>query len=67
MVGQVKVVEKLRELTRNLWWTWQPNDLTLFHLLDADLWRETNHNPVEFLARIPGDALEAAEDQSPRR
>jgi starch phosphorylase len=64
MAGQVKVVERLRELTRNLWWTWQPNDLTLFHLLDADLWRETNHNPIEFLARIPGDALEAAAEET---
>jgi len=64
MPGQVQVVEKLRELTRNLWWTWQPNDLTLFHLLDAELWRETNHNPVEFLARIPEEALEAAAEET---
>ena len=58
MAKQAKVVEKLRELTRNLWWTWQPNDLTLFHLLDIELWHETNHNPVEFLARIPPEKLE---------
>jgi len=64
MAGQVKVVEKLRELTRNLWWTWQPNDLTIFHLLDPDLWRETNHNPVEFLARVPSDALEAKAEET---
>jgi starch phosphorylase len=64
MAGQVNVVEKLRELTRNLWWTWQPNDLTLFHILDPDLWRETNHNPVEFLDRIPSDVLEAAAEET---
>ena len=64
MAVGVNVVDKLRELTRNLWWTWQPNDLTLFHLLDADLWRETNHNPVEFLARVPADALEAAAEET---
>jgi starch phosphorylase len=64
MAGQVTVVEKLRELTRNLWWTWQPNDLTLFHILDPELWRETNHNPVEFLNRIPAEALEKAAEET---
>ncbi len=64
MAKQAKVVEKLRELTRNLWWTWQPNDLTLFHLLDIELWHETNHNPVEFLARIPPEKLEAVAEEA---
>ena len=30
MVGQAKVEDKLRELARNLWWTWQPNVVSLF-------------------------------------
>jgi glycogen phosphorylase len=64
MAGQANVVEKLRELTRNLWWTWQPHDLTLFNLLDPDLWRDTNHNPVEFLAKVPSDRLEAAAEET---
>src|SRR4051812_19683861 len=25
MVGQSQLVDKLRELARNLWWVWQPN------------------------------------------
>ena len=64
MAGQAKVVEKLRELTRNLWWTWQPNDLTLFHLLDLELWHDTNHNPVEFLQKIPPEKLEAVAEEA---
>ncbi len=64
MAGQVSVVDKLRELTRNLWWVWQPNDLTLFHILDAELWHETNHNPVEFLNKVPPEKLEAAAEET---
>ncbi len=58
MVGQAKVVDKLRELARNLWWTWQPNVITLFRELDPALWRATDHNPIEFLKKIPPEQLE---------
>ena len=60
MARQAKVVEKLRELARNLWWTWQPNVISLFRELDPALWREIDHNPVEFLKRIPPEQLERA-------
>ncbi len=49
MVGQAQLVERLRELARNLWWTWQPSVINLFRDLDPVLWRTTDHNPVEFL------------------
>ena len=58
MVGQAKVVDKLRELARNLWWTWQPNVISLFRELDPALWRATDHNPIEFLKKIPPEKLE---------
>jgi starch phosphorylase len=57
-VGQQPVVEKLRELARNLWWTWQPNVINLFRELDPILWRVTDHNPIEFLKKIPPEQLE---------
>ncbi len=58
MVGQANIIERLRELARNLWWTWQPNVINLFRDLDPVLWRTTDHNPVEFLNRIPTEQLE---------
>ena len=58
MAGQAKVVDKLRELARNLWWTWQPNVVSLFREIDSTLWTETGHNPVEFLKKIEPDRLE---------
>ena len=57
-MGQSQLVEKLRELARNLWWTWQPNVVALFRELDPSLWRKVDHNPVEFLKRLPADQLE---------
>ncbi len=57
MVGQTPLIEKLRELARNLWWTWQPNVLGLFRELDPTLWREVDHNPVEFLKRLSPEQL----------
>ncbi|AMV36504.1 alpha-glucan family phosphorylase [Planctomyces sp. SH-PL62] len=58
MVGQTKLLDKLKELARNLWWCWQANVIDLFRELDPTLWREVDHNPVEFLKRLPTDQLE---------
>src|SRR6516165_8480899 len=58
MVGQSQLVEKLRELARNLWWVWQANVIALFRELDPALWRKVDHNPVEFLKRLPAEQLE---------
>lgn len=43
------VLEPLREMTFNLWWTWEPSARRLFRHLDPDLWNRTNHNPVRML------------------
>ncbi len=58
MVGQSPLVNKLRELARNLWWVWQPNVIALFRELDPALWRKVDHNSVEFLKRLPPEQLE---------
>jgi starch phosphorylase len=42
-------LEPLRELSFNLWWTWEPSARRLFRLLDPELWNRTNHNPVRML------------------
>lgn len=54
----MKIAERLRELARNLYWTWHPEIIAIFRDIDSDLWREVNHNPVAFLKRMPGEALE---------
>jgi starch phosphorylase len=52
------LVDKLWELSRNLWWTWQPNVINLFRQLDPALWRQLDHNPVEFLKRISPEQID---------
>ena len=44
-----KMLEPLRELAYNLWWTWEPEARQLFRHLDLELWNRTNHNPIRML------------------
>ncbi len=42
-------LEPLREMSFNVWWTWEPSARRLFRHLDPELWNRTNHNPVRML------------------
>src|SRR5216110_1936278 len=42
-------LEPLREVSFNVWWTWEPSARRLFRHLDPELWNRTNHNPVRML------------------
>jgi starch phosphorylase len=42
-------LEPLREMSFNLWWTWEPSARRLFRHLDPELWDRTNHNPMRML------------------
>ena len=42
-------LEPLREMSFNLWWTWEPAARRVFRHLDIELWNRTNHNPVRML------------------
>jgi glycogen phosphorylase len=51
------VVTKLRELSRNLFWAWQPEVRALFHELSPELWSTVHHNPVALLQRMEPDEI----------
>ena len=56
-------IERLNELSYNLWWTWQPRARELFKELDPVLWELCNENPVLLLHRIDPERLrKSAED-----
>ena len=59
----MNTADRLRELARNLYWTWHPRVIEIFRDLDKALWREVGHNPVVFLSRLSEEVLqkEAAE------
>ena len=56
-------LERLEELSNNLWYSWDRPTQGLFASLSHPLWKATNHNPKAFLKRADQKRLEAiAED-----
>lgn len=53
-------IDRLNELSYNLWWTWQPRARALFRELDPVLWGVCKENPVLFLHRIDPARLDRA-------
>lgn len=52
-------LEKLSELAKNIWWSWNNEAIELFKDLDATLWKEVGQNPVLLLERMSYAKLEA--------
>jgi starch phosphorylase len=50
----------LQELSQNLWYCWNWDLVKLFIRLDSEMWEQCHQNPVETLARLPQETLEAA-------
>jgi glycogen phosphorylase/synthase len=42
----------LKRISRNLWWSWQPEAAELFSMIDPKLWEEHNHNPMVLLESL---------------
>ena len=52
-------LEKLSELARNIWWSWNYEATELFKDLDPVLWTEVGQNPVLLPERMSYAKLEA--------
>ncbi len=50
--------ERLWELARNVWWSWDPECISLFRDLNPARWRQLNQNPIALLSGIPLNELE---------
>jgi phosphorylase/glycogen(starch) synthase len=65
VVNLPQKIIRLRELAYNLWWSWNPQALDLFSLLDPKLWEGMGNNPVLMLETVSPERLsEAAETES---
>lgn len=53
-----KRIEKLSEISNNLWWSWNTEFLRLFKKIDIDLWEQSNKNPAKFLKHVSQEKLE---------
>jgi starch phosphorylase len=45
--------ERLWSLARNLWWSWDPDCISLFRDLNPTRWRQLNQNPISLLSEMP--------------
>ena len=55
-----KRINKLSEISNNLWWSWNSEFLKLFKRIDNDLWETCGKNPVKFLKQVSQERLENA-------
>jgi starch phosphorylase len=53
-----KRIERLHDLSYNLWWSWNPGARGLFKAVDRSLWRRTHHNPVKLLVQARPETLD---------
>jgi starch phosphorylase len=48
---------KLHKLASNLWCTWNYEAIRLFYRIDPQLFRAVNHNPIQFLVKLPKERI----------
>ncbi len=53
-----KELEKLQEMSYNIWWTWNDDLTDLLTELDQDLFKKCSFNPVLFLERLNYEKME---------
>jgi len=58
MTKQKNLHEKLTDLSKNLWWSWQPEVGEIFRSIDPIRWSQLAHNPVILLREIEPEELE---------
>ena len=51
-------INKLYDISYNLWWSWNTDFLRLFKIIDMDLWEQCEKNPVKFLREVSQEKLE---------
>ena len=59
-----KLKQQLTELSRNLWWAWNPQIIKLFRDLDPETFRASNHNPISVLAGFSTERFETIADDA---
>ncbi len=51
-------IARLRDLSYNLWFSWQSQAWELYKNINPGLWESVEHNPVKFLLRVRREELE---------
>jgi starch phosphorylase len=53
-------LRRLADLAYNLWGTWHPESARVFRYINAEVWEQSSHNPVQFLRSVPSETLRRA-------
>lgn len=51
-------IQRLSELSFNMWWVWNQDAQQLFRLIDKPLWDKLRHNPIAFLQQVDRSLLD---------
>jgi glycogen phosphorylase/synthase len=57
-------LQKLNELSQNLWWSWNHDAISLFESIDLKAWNDHEQNPISFLEDLSVKQMEALENDS---
>lgn len=55
-------LQKLLEISRNIWWVWNFEATEMFSSIDSKLWNECEGNPIVMLERLNYEKLEELEN-----
>ena len=50
--------QKCVEIAHNLWWSWHPDVVEIFRLVNPQRWRELGHNPIALLREYKPEEFE---------
>ncbi len=50
-------LHSLVDLAFNFWWSWSPEQLSIFRSISPEKWEQYHHNPVKLLESIPEERL----------
>ncbi len=50
-------LHSLVDLAFNFWWSWSPEQLSIFRNFSPEMWEQHHHNPVKLLESIPVERL----------
>ena len=53
----LSILEKLHELSRNLWWSWNLDAQSIFRELSPHVWERTHHNPSALLVEMTWEEI----------
>lgn len=51
-------LDKLKELSNNIWWSWSHEANDLFGMINVELWEESDHNPVSMMSMLSFNDLQ---------